>query len=101
MVIVYKESAVNWHTLGNLITTEHFGLVNLIAGRRLATELMQDDFTGESLAGEILSLLQPQRNAQMRDELNEIVKLIGEPGASQRAARAVIDFIEGVSAARP
>src|SRR5205807_60339 len=36
MVIVYKESAVNWHALGSLITTEHFGLVNLIAGRRLA-----------------------------------------------------------------
>ena len=48
-VIVYKESALNWHTLGSLITAEHYGLVNLIAGRRLATELMQDEFTGETL----------------------------------------------------
>src|SRR5205085_4629121 len=46
MVIVYKESTVNWHALGSLITTEHFGLVNLIAGRRLAAGLIQDDFTG-------------------------------------------------------
>jgi len=29
MVIVYKESRVNWHTLGRLITAEHYGLVNL------------------------------------------------------------------------
>src|SRR5947208_213132 len=66
MVIVYKESAMNWHALGSLITTEHFGLVNLIAGRRLATELIQDDFTGESLARELLRLLDPKSNAAMR-----------------------------------
>lgn len=101
MVIVYKESAVNWHTLGNLITSEHFGLVNLIADRRLATELMQDEFTGESLARELISLLEPKRNAEMRQELNEVALRLGEPGASQRAAKAVIDFIDNLSATRP
>jgi lipid-A-disaccharide synthase len=101
MVIVYKESAVNWHTLGSLISTEHFGLVNLIAGRRLATELMQDGFTGDSLARELISLLAPERNAQMREELNEVIEQIGEPGTSQRAAQAIIEFINRVSEARP
>ena len=94
MVVVYKESPVNWHALGSLITTEHFGLVNLIAGRRLATELMQDDFNGESLSGEIISLLAPERNQIMRAELNEVVRRIGEPGASQRAANAIVEFIQ-------
>ena len=93
MVIVYKESAVNWHALGSLITTEHFGLVNLIAGRRLATELIQDDFTGDTLSRELISLLQPARNAAMRTELKEVTKRIGEPGASKRAAKAIIHFI--------
>ncbi len=100
LVIVYKESALNWHTLGNLISTEHFGLVNLIARRRLATELLQDQFTGETLAEELLSLLEPQRNEQMRSELAEVMKNLGEAGASQRAARAVMRFIEQNSAAR-
>jgi lipid-A-disaccharide synthase len=101
MVIVYKESAVNWHALGSLITTEHFGLVNLIAGRRLATELMQDDFTGESLSRELLSLLETERNAVMRTELKEVTKRIGEPGASKRAAKAIVEFINKMSEARP
>ena len=101
MVVVYKESPVNWHALGSLITTEHFGLVNLIAGRRLATELMQDDCNGESLSREIISLLAPERNQIMRAELKEVVKRIGEPGASQRAANAIVEFIENVSEARP
>ncbi len=96
-VIVYKESALNWHTLGSLITAEHYGLVNLIAGRRLATELMQDEFTGETLARELISLLEPQRNAQMRSELKEVMKRIGEPGASRRAAQAILDFVSTAS----
>jgi len=98
LVIVYKESALNWHTLGSLITTKHYGLVNLIAQRRLATELIQDQFTGETLARELLSLLDPQRNVQMRTELNEVMKNLGEPGASRRAAEAVMRFIERDSA---
>jgi lipid-A-disaccharide synthase len=99
LVIVYKESALNWHTLGNLITTEHYGLVNLIAQRRLATELLQDQFTGETLARELISLLEPGRNAQMRSELAEVIKNLGEAGASGRAAEAVLRFIEQNSAA--
>ncbi|MFN2579125.1 MAG: lipid-A-disaccharide synthase [Pyrinomonadaceae bacterium] len=98
MVIVYKESTVNWHALGSLITTEHFGLVNLIAGRRLATELIQDDFTGETLASELISLLDPDRNLAMRSELKDGMKKIGEPGGSQRAARAIIGFMKEAGA---
>ncbi len=101
MVIVYKVSAVNWHTLGSLINTEHFGLVNLIASRQIAKELMQDDFTGETLARELLALIEPERNAQMRTELGEVAKRIGEPGASQRAAKAIIEFLNQRSEARP
>jgi lipid-A-disaccharide synthase len=93
MVIVYKESAINWHALGSLITTEHYGLANLIAGRRLVTELIQDDLNGESLAQEVLKLLDPNSNAAMRGELKEVSERIGEPGASDRAARAILEFV--------
>src|SRR5258708_28522311 len=67
LAVVYKESALNWHTLCSLITADHYGLVNLIAGRRLATELIQDQLNGESLARELLALLNPDRNADSRD----------------------------------
>ena len=93
LVVVYKESALNWHTLGNLITTEHYGLANLIAGRRIVTELIQDDFSGESLARELLCLLDAGRNSAMRAELKAVADKLGEPGASQRAARVILDFV--------
>src|SRR5207253_982247 len=88
LVVVYKESALNWHTLGSLITTEHYGLVNLIAGRRLATELIQDQLNGESLARELMELLDSDRNAAMRAELKGVAEKISDPGASERAAQA-------------
>ena len=90
MVIVYKESAINWHTLGRLITIDHFGLVNLIAGETVATELMQDDLNGERLANELLLLLDENRNENARRRLRKVADQLGEGGASRRAAEWVL-----------
>jgi lipid-A-disaccharide synthase len=95
LVVVYKESALNWHTLGRLIKVEHYGLVNLIAGERIAPELMQNDFTGESLARELLALLDPERNASVRARLRQATARLGAGGASLRAADAVLNAIRG------
>lgn len=93
LVVVYKESALNWHTLGRLIEVEHYGLVNLVAGRRLAPELMQHDFDGASLARELIKLLDPAHNARVRRELREATARLGEGGASARAAEAVLSAL--------
>ncbi len=93
LVIVYKESFLNWHLLGSLITAEHYGLVNLIAGRRVAAELIQNDLSAEVLARELLALLDPGRNRSMREELHEVARKVGEAGASRRAAQAILQFI--------
>jgi len=94
LVIVYKESQLNWHTLGSLITAEHYGLVNLIAGRRVVTELMQNDLNGARLARELIALLDPDRNHAVRDALREVSEKLGEGGASVRAAQAILEFID-------
>ncbi|HVF49453.1 MAG TPA: lipid-A-disaccharide synthase [Pyrinomonadaceae bacterium] len=90
LVVVYKESFLNWHILGSLINTEHYGLVNLIAGYRLAPELMQNDFTGETLAREILRLLDPAHNAEARARLRDATAQLGTGGASHNAADALL-----------
>jgi lipid-A-disaccharide synthase len=94
MVVVYKESWVNWNTLGRLITVDHYGLVNLVAGERVATELMQDDLNGERLANELLLLLDENRNEEARARLHEVAGQLGEGGASERAAIAVLDALQ-------
>jgi lipid-A-disaccharide synthase len=93
-VIVYKESFINWHTLGRLISTEHFGLINLIAGERLVPELMQNDLTGERLAAELKTLLNRERNETVRARLKEATARLGEGGASSRAAKAILKALQ-------
>ena len=93
MVVVYKESPINWHTLGRLITVEHYGLVNLVAGREIAKELMQDELTAENLSTGLLPLLEPETNKAMRENLREVAHRLGEPGASQRAAEQILKVI--------
>ena len=95
MVVVYKESAVNWHTLGRLITVSHYGLVNLVAGKEIARELMQNDLTGENLTEELLKLLEPGANANARQQLAEVGHRLGAGGASERAAEEIIRILSG------
>jgi lipid-A-disaccharide synthase len=94
LVIVYKESSFNWHTLGRLINAEHYGLINLIAGERLATELMQDDFDGKRLSEELISLLDAERNREFSARLRQATNQLGTGGASQRAADAVLRAVQ-------
>lgn len=94
MVVVYKESPINWHTLGRLITVPHFGLVNLVAGKEIAKELMQDHLTGKNLANELLKLLEPGANKAMRNNLRDVSVKLGQPGASERAAELIVTFLQ-------
>lgn len=89
LVVVYRESNINYKLFKPIINVEHFGLVNLVAGERVATELIQDDFTSERLAEELLTLLKKENNQVMRERLNEVIKTLGN-GASHNAAKAVL-----------
>ncbi|HYE66735.1 MAG TPA: lipid-A-disaccharide synthase [Pyrinomonadaceae bacterium] len=93
LVIVYKESPLNWHTLGRLIKVDHFGLVNLIAGERLAAELIQSELNGEQLAKEIIALLDHDRNLAMRARMREVAARLGAGGASRRAAAMILKAV--------
>lgn len=100
MVVVYKESAMNWHTLGRLITVSHYGLVNLVAGKEIARELMQNDLTAENLSEELLKLLDPVNNKTVRTQLAEVAHKLGETGASERAAESITNFLTSQSPLR-
>lgn len=93
MVIVYKESPINWHLLGSLINVEHYGLVNLIGRRRVVKELMQYEFDGPRLARELIELLNHDRNRQVRRELAKVVQQLGPGGASKIAAEKILQLI--------
>ncbi|MGI8812254.1 MAG: lipid-A-disaccharide synthase [Pyrinomonadaceae bacterium] len=93
MAIVYKTSRLNYKLMRPLISVPHFGLINLIAEKRIAKELIQDEFTPETLADEILRILAPEENAKMRGELRTAAEKLGRGGASKRAAQAILGLL--------
>ena len=95
LAIVYKTSNLNYKLLRPLINVAHFGLINLIAGKRVANEFIQDDFTPEILAKEMFRLLEPAENKKVRAEFGQIAEELGRGGASANAARAVLKFLGG------
>ncbi len=92
--IVYKTSAFNWRTIRPLISVEHFGLVNLIAEKRVVSELFQQNFTPDNLSTELFRLLEPENNKKMRQKLAEITETLGHGGTSKRAAQAILDLLK-------
>jgi len=93
MAIVYKTSVINYKLLRPLISVDHFGLVNLIAEKRIAKELIQSDFTADTLAAELEFLLENDKNARARVELGDAVEKLGHGGASKRAAEAIYQVL--------
>lgn len=89
MVVVYRLSALTY-TLGRpFMRVPHFAMVNLIAGRKIVAELIQDQFTPARVEEEVLALLDKERSLALRSDLQEVRSRLGEPGASGRAAREV------------
>jgi lipid-A-disaccharide synthase len=94
LIIVYRASGLNWRLFWPLVNVPFVGLPNLIAGRQIALELLQNDLTGERLAAHIIAWLDDEtRLARLRNELAEVRQRLGEAQASERAARRILDLL--------
>jgi lipid-A-disaccharide synthase len=91
MVVAYLVSPISYFLGRRFIKVDYASLVNLIAGREVVTELLQDKATPGNISDELLRLLvDPEACALMKQELAGVVKSLGKPGASQRAAEVAL-----------
>ena len=93
MVVVYQVSKLTALLAQPLIRTRYFGMVNLIAEREVAPELIQENFTPAKIAVEVQKLLEPSRAAQAHAELAEVRRRLGPAGAVERAADAILALL--------
>jgi len=91
MVIVYRVAPLSY-TLGRrFVTVDTYGMANLVAGTRIVPELIQDGFTPERVAAETLRYFEDAAYAERtRASLRDVRAKLGSPGASRRAAEAVL-----------
>jgi lipid-A-disaccharide synthase len=94
LLIVYKVGRITWNLGKRLVKLDSIGLANIVAGKKVAEELLQNDFTPHKAAEIIKHLLEPDINWAKRNELQIIQDKLGEPGASQRAAEEIIRFVQ-------
>ena len=87
MVIVYKVSWLTFAILKRLVKVAHIGLVNLIAGKRLVPELLQEDCSADQIVAALTPLIEDTGERQaMLSEFETLRSSLGEPGVSRRVS---------------
>lgn len=94
MLIVYHVHPLTFWLAKRLIKINYIGLANIVAEKEVARELIQSDFTAERAADYLKEILQPETNRRLRNDLLEVRKKLGAPGASQRAAEHILRYLE-------
>ncbi len=91
-VVVYRMAPLTYRLLRRFVHVNMIGMVNLVAGDRVAPELIQDDFTPEAVASETARLLtDADVRRRTKAALGEVRARLGGEGASRRAAEIVLD----------
>jgi lipid-A-disaccharide synthase len=98
-VVAYRTHPLTYFVASRLVTIPRIGLVNIVAGRDVAREFVQDALEPHSVAAVLNSLLDtssPER-ARMVKDLDDVRRKLGEPGAGGRVAGIAL----GMAGSRP
>ena len=91
MVVVYKLSPLSYAIGKPFVSVSQYAMPNLVAGREIVPELIQDGCTPETVAEQTVALLlDGERRARTREALHAVATRLGASGASGRAADAVL-----------
>lgn len=94
--LLYKASASTFFLGRRLVRIPYIGLVNVLAGRHVVPEFIQHLAQPERIAHETKLILENQElREKLVREMREVCSRLGEPGASERAARVVLEKLRG------
>jgi lipid-A-disaccharide synthase len=94
MVVVYRVAPSTAFLARFMVDVPYYSIVNLLAGKRVVTELIQDDFTGRRVADEVERLLgNAEDRAEMLADFRRLRARLGRGGAAKRAAKAIADML--------
>jgi lipid-A-disaccharide synthase len=95
MVVVYRASWPTYLAARMVIRLPNIALVNVVAGRALVPEFIQHRARPAVIAKAIIELLRDdQRRERMKAQLREVRTRLGPPGAVDRAASTVLEFLK-------
>ena len=88
LVVAYRTSEISYFLARLMVKIPHIGLVNVVAGREVAKEFVQDDLVPKQVAAQLEQIIDPTNpeRARVLDGLSEVRSKLGEPGAARRVA---------------
>jgi len=93
-VVVYRVAPLSYGIARRFAYVKHFAIVNILAGREVVPELLQEELTPERVRDAMLALArQPERQAELRRGLLEATAALGSPGAYERAAARIAEYL--------
>ncbi len=97
LVVAYRTGAISFALAKRVVKISHIGLVNVVAGREVAQEFIQDDIVPARMADAIDGLFDhdSSRRKKVVAGLAEVRSKLGSPGAADRVARIVSDLLTG------
>ena len=97
--LVYKVAALTYYLAKMLIKIPHIGLVNILAGKSVVRELIQDQANPPAIVAEMKRLLYDESYLErMKHQLKVTADLLGGEGAHERAASRVAEWLRGAQA---
>lgn len=100
VIVMYRLSRATYALARRLIRLPHFSLVNIVAGKEIVPELVQDEVHGERIASEVRKLAAPGRIEEVQGELAKVRSRLGEPGAAARVATELYRLTAGADSRR-
>ncbi len=93
--IVYRTSAISYAIARRLVKIEHIGLLNIVAGRTVAPEFVQDAFEPQRVADALVPLFDPKspERRAMIEGLDDVRARLGAAGASARVAAIASEMV--------
>jgi lipid-A-disaccharide synthase len=92
-VAIYKASWIDFQIGKRIVKIKYLAMPNILANEQIFPEFIQDQATAENIASAGLELLRDEARAKVKARLAEVVASLGGPGASRRAARAIVRLL--------
>lgn len=89
MVVIYKTSWLTWLIAKRVIKIPYIALINIVAGKKIVEELLQEKASARNIAASLMDTLEPLPGTTIRQNLAKAKEMLGAPGASRRAANIV------------
>lgn len=92
-VVCYAGNWLSYQIAKRLVNVQYISLVNLIMDKPLVRELIQDELNTANIRAALAEILTPEKSAELKAGYAELRQRLGGGGASERAAKAVIQVV--------